>query len=117
MEAFIQNRVSDPRFNSRPVEMKQSARWQPLNVTTRDSSIAPMRATRVNASMAAEKKESYAGNASPKKKRRKKASGSGSETASSSSDDEKNDESGRCWKGYRPVAGKKPYSDGSCAKN
>lgn len=24
--------------------------------------------------------------------------------------------SGRCWKGYEPVKGKKPYSDGSCKK-
>ena len=23
-------------------------------------------------------------------------------------------EQGRCWKGYKPVKGKKPYSDGSC---
>ena len=25
-------------------------------------------------------------------------------------------ESGRCWTGYKPVAGKKPYSKGSCKK-
>lgn len=24
------------------------------------------------------------------------------------------DEAGRCWKGYKPVKGKKPYSPGSC---
>lgn len=24
---------------------------------------------------------------------------------------------GRCWKGYEPVKGKKPYSDGSCKKS
>ena len=24
------------------------------------------------------------------------------------------DEEGRCWKGYKPVKGKKPYSPGSC---
>lgn len=23
-------------------------------------------------------------------------------------------QSGRCWEGYEPVEGKKPYSDGSC---
>lgn len=23
---------------------------------------------------------------------------------------------GRCWKGYKPVAGKEPYSSGSCKK-
>ena len=23
----------------------------------------------------------------------------------------------RCWKGYEPVPGKKPYSKGSCKKN
>lgn len=23
---------------------------------------------------------------------------------------------GRCWKGYKPVPGKKPYSKGSCKK-
>ena len=26
------------------------------------------------------------------------------------------DEAGRCWKGYKPKKGKKPYSDGSCVK-
>ena len=26
------------------------------------------------------------------------------------------DEAGRCWKGYKPVKGKKAYSDGSCTK-
>jgi len=25
-------------------------------------------------------------------------------------------EAGRCWKGYKPVKGKKPYSDDSCEK-
>jgi hypothetical protein len=25
-------------------------------------------------------------------------------------------ESGRCWKGYKPVKGKKPFSPGSCTK-
>jgi hypothetical protein len=25
-------------------------------------------------------------------------------------------EKGRCWTGYKPVPGKKPYSDGSCVK-
>ena len=25
-------------------------------------------------------------------------------------------EAGRCWKGYKPVPGKKPYSDDSCEK-
>lgn len=25
-------------------------------------------------------------------------------------------EAGRCWQGYSPVKGKKPYSPGSCAK-
>ncbi len=24
--------------------------------------------------------------------------------------------SGRCWQGYEPVPGKKPYSSGSCRK-
>ena len=24
---------------------------------------------------------------------------------------------GRCWKGYTPVKGKKPYSPGSCRKS
>lgn len=24
---------------------------------------------------------------------------------------------GRCWSGYKPVPGKKPYSKGSCAKS
>lgn len=31
-------------------------------------------------------------------------------------DDEDLEEEGRCWKGYKPVKGKKPYSDGSCEK-
>ena len=26
------------------------------------------------------------------------------------------EEAGRCWKGYKPTPGKKPYSDGSCMK-
>ena len=26
------------------------------------------------------------------------------------------DEAGRCWTGYKPVKGKKPYSPGSCVK-
>jgi hypothetical protein len=26
------------------------------------------------------------------------------------------DEAGRCWDGYKPVKGKKPYSPGSCVK-
>jgi hypothetical protein len=26
------------------------------------------------------------------------------------------DEKGRCWTGYKPVPGKKPYSDDSCKK-
>lgn len=26
------------------------------------------------------------------------------------------DEAGRCWTGYKPVKGKKPYSQGSCVK-
>jgi hypothetical protein len=26
------------------------------------------------------------------------------------------DEAGRCWKGFRPVPGKEPYSKGSCVK-
>ena len=46
-----------------------------------------------------------------RKKRRKEAGGD-SNSATSSSDDG----NGRCWKGYEPVPGKKPYSDGSCRK-
>lgn len=46
-----------------------------------------------------------------RKKRRKEAGGD-SDSATSSSDDG----NGRCWKGYEPVPGKKPYSDGSCRK-
>ena len=26
------------------------------------------------------------------------------------------DEKGRCWTGYKPVPGKKPFSNGSCVK-
>ena len=57
-----------------------------------------------------------------KKKRRPRESGSGSESYSSSSesDGEGNRRSkkkkGRCWKGYEPVPGKAPYSEGSCRK-
>ena len=56
-----------------------------------------------------------------KKKRRPKASGSGSESYSSASESDgkggrKSKKSGRCWKGYEPTPGKKPYSDGSCQK-
>lgn len=120
MDNFIRQRVSDPRFNSRPVDMALGKRWKSLNVSRRDppasASTAPVRFSRVNASMDSDKKPSAAPDGSPKKKRRKKASGSGSETDSSSSEDEKGDKSGRCWKGYKPVPGKKPYSDGSCAK-
>ena len=56
------------------------------------------------------------------KKRRPKESGSGSESYSSSSesDGEGNRRSkrkkNRCWKGYKPAKGKKPYSEGSCVK-
>jgi hypothetical protein len=46
-----------------------------------------------------------------RKKRRKEAGGD-SDSATSSSDDG----NGRCWKGYEPVPGKKPYSDDSCRK-
>lgn len=57
-----------------------------------------------------------------KKKRRPKASGNSSESYSSSSesDGEGNRRSkkkkGRCWKGYEPTPGVKPYADGSCQK-
>jgi hypothetical protein len=118
MEAFIRNRVQDPRFNSRPVELRtgrEVTRWAPLDTHT---------VSRVTAS-AAVSKETYSPkkkdrSRSPKKKRRMKASGSGSETDSGSDNEvsakKKDSGNGRCWKGYKPVPGKKPYSDGSCEK-
>jgi hypothetical protein len=53
--------------------------------------------------------------------RRPKANGSGSESYSSSSESDgeggrKSKRSGRCWRGYKPVPGKKAYSPGSCKK-
>tara|TARA_B110001452_G_scaffold61434_1_gene48215 strand:- start:4858 stop:5211 length:354 start_codon:yes stop_codon:yes gene_type:complete len=116
MEGFIRNRVQDPRFNSRPVELRtgrEVTRWAPLDTHT---------VSRVTAS-AAVSKESYSPkkerSRSPKKKRRMKASGSGSETDSGSDNEvsaKKDSGNGRCWKGYKPVPGKKAYSDGSCEK-
>ena len=32
------------------------------------------------------------------------------------SSEDKDGGNGRCWKGYEPVSGKEPYSDGSCRK-
>jgi hypothetical protein len=121
MEAFIRNRVQDPRFNSRPVELRTGrdvTRWAPLDTHT---------VSRITAS-AAVSKETYSPkrerSRSPKKKRRMKASGSGSETDSESDNEvsakkkdsskKKDSGNGRCWKGYKPVPGKPPYSDGSC---
>ena len=55
---------------------------------------------------------------SPKKKKRKKTESGGSATASSSGSASEGGtkKKGRCWKGYKPAKGKKPYSEGSCVK-
>jgi len=39
-----------------------------------------------------------------------------SSKSSSSRSSANGNKSGRCWSGYEPVKGKKPYSKGSCRK-
>ena len=52
-----------------------------------------------------------------KKKSDSSSSSSGSETdGGSKKDKKKKKKKNRCWSGYTPVAGKAPYSDGSCKK-
>ena len=53
--------------------------------------------------------------AKKEKKSDSSSSSSGSETDGGSKKDKKKKKS-RCWSGYTPVAGKAPYSDGSCKK-
>ena len=55
--------------------------------------------------------------AKKEKKSDSSSSSSGSETdGGSKKDKKKKKKKGRCWEGYTPVAGKAPYSDGSCKK-
>lgn len=117
MEAFIQNRTSDPRFRSKHVDPHANLGWDRLDTTLRPTGT---QAVRYNASASeyksepTEKKRSADSDAKEKpKKRRKKKSGSGSETDTAASGSDSN---GRCWKGYKPVKGKKPYTPGSCEK-
>ena len=54
--------------------------------------------------------------AKKEKKSDSSSSSSGSETDGGSKKDKKKKKKNRCWSGYTPVAGKAPYSDGSCKK-
>lgn len=110
MEVFIKKRLEDRRFHSASTEVlpkHEVSGWAPLVTTI----------TRVNASKtdhSPKKKESESESSdsdggpddkSPRKKKKKKKN-----------DEDEGDESGRCWKGYKPVPGKAAYSEGSCEK-
>lgn len=101
MEQFIQRRLRDPRF------------------AAADSSVKPWYQSTSYV------REKHVFNEMPKNNRKKRESESESESSSSSSSEpesdgegesNKNKKKGRCWEGYEPTPGKKPYTDGSCQK-
>ena len=117
MEAFIRSHTGDPRFRSKLVDLYVDLGWERPNTMLRPTET---QAVRYNASAAeyksepVENKRKADSDAKEKpKKRRKTKSGSGTETDTAASESDSN---GRCWKGYKPVPGKKAYAPGSCAK-
>ena len=102
MEQFIQRRLKDPRFAAADSSVKP---WYQSTSYVREKHV-------FNEEM-------------PRKKRKKGGSSSESDSSSSSSSESESDgegehkekeKKGRCWKGYEPTPGKKPYTNDSCRK-
>jgi len=123
-EIFLAQRLQDRRFASSNVSMGADTAITPWYASTNASHTASradnLTVSRHLASMGdAKPSKSIAKKA---RKKRPKASGSGSESYSSSSESDggggrrSKKSKGRCWKGYKPVPGKKAYSNDSCEK-
>ena len=97
-DLWLQRRLADPRYAKLHTRLQYQFAVPPADSTPKADS----------------KKDDE-----PKKKRRRKTTESGKSATASSSGSA--DESGkkkkkkRCWKGYSPVEGVKPYAPGSCA--
>ena len=125
MDGYLARRVEDRRFGAGRVDVSARNAVTPwyasTNRRTTPNKQDNLTVTKHLASAStgiSKKKHTFA---MAGKKRRPKAKGSGSESYSSSSESDggggrKSKKSGRCWKGYEPTPGKKPYSDGSCQK-
>lgn len=117
MEGFICSRTNDPRFRSKHVDPHFDLGWERLNTTLRPTETHAMRynasASEYKPEPMSEKRSADSDEKEKPKKRRKKKSGSGRETDTAASGSDSN---GRCWKGYKPVKGKKAYTPGSCEK-
>lgn len=122
MEGFLSRRGADHRFGSGRINMNAPSAVTPwyhstnTNATKRDN----LTVSRHTASAGITKSNHTF--ATEKKKRRPNAGGNGSESYSSSSESDgggnrrSKKKKSRCWKGYKPTPGKKPYSEGSCKK-
>lgn len=124
MDGYLSRRGSDRRFGSGRVDMGATTAVSPWYASNNRQS-APTKKDQITVTKhlasagITKKKHTFATKGDGK--RRPKAKGSGSESYSSSSESDggggrKSKKSGRCWKGYKPTPGKKPYSDGSCQK-
>ena len=112
MEAYIKRRLSDPRFKSCDRSVKpwyQSGSAAAAAASSGDRVDTGFKRSRFN--FAEEKKKE-------KKKKKKKGSGSDTDSSSSESDGEggRRPKKNRCWSGYEPTPGVKPYAPGSCRK-
>ena len=127
MDGFLSRRVADRRFTSMRVDMGAKTTVTPWYHSTNSNAVPSKRdnftVSRHTASaLSGITKTKHTFTMAGKKKRRPKTSGSGSESYSSSSESDgggnrrSKKKKGRCWKGYKPTPGKKPYSDGSCQK-
>jgi hypothetical protein len=121
MEGFIRNRLSDPRFNSRPVYLhtgNETTNWAPAQAVS---------VRRVNASAppSYDKKSTSKKRPSSPKKRDDSGADSGSESDNDGekpkkkkkkSDSDGGKKKCDCWEGYKRVPGTAPCSEGSCEK-
>ena len=123
MERFIRSRMQDPRFNSKPVQMRtghEVTRWAPTQYYT---------VSRVNAN----KPEANGSKNSNVSEKRKESDGAKSESESEDEDGEKkkkkkkkedkkeDKEPGKatndpCWKGYERDESVPKYKPGSCKR-
>jgi len=125
MDGYLAQRTSGRRFGSGRIDMSASSAVTPWysssNMQSTPTKKDHITVTKHIASASAGISKRSHTFAMAAKKRRPKSKGSGSESYSSSSESDggggrKSKKSGRCWKGYKPTPGKKPYSDGSCQK-
>lgn len=134
MEQFIRARLSDPRFDSKPVSMNNRPQWARVAGPPTSSFASVSRVTASAAKRSHDKMHFKSSDSDYKKEGKKDDDKSGSE--SDSDDDEHKDKAasvtkseaskdggdsdsekkGTCWKGYKKVKGKADYSDDSCVK-